>query len=36
MEGLVIGLLLMVGAGIGVGAVVLLLTILSDLGGSDD
>lgn len=35
MEGLFIGLLLMFGAGIGVGAVVLLLTILSDLGDEE-
>lgn len=32
MEGLLIGLMLIFGAGIGVGAVVLLLTILADLG----
>ena len=32
MEGLFIGFVLIFGAGIGVGAVVLLLTILADLG----
>ena len=35
MEGLFIGLMLIFGAGIGVGAVVLLLSILADLGGDE-
>ena len=35
MEGLFIGLMLIFGAGIGVGAVVLLLGILADLGGDE-
>lgn len=35
MEGLFIGLVLMLGAGIGVGAVVLLLGIFADLGGDE-
>ncbi len=35
MEGLFIGLMLIFGAGIGVGAVVLLLSILADLGGEE-
>lgn len=35
MEGLFIGLLLMLGAGIGVGGIVLLLTILSDIDRED-
>lgn len=35
MEGLFIGLLLMLGAGVGVGGIVLLLTILSDIDRED-
>lgn len=31
MEGLIIGLLLIIGAGVGVGGLVLLLTLLSEI-----
>lgn len=35
MEGLIIGLLLILGAGVGVGGLVLLLTLLSEMNSDE-
>lgn len=35
MEGLIIGLLLILGAGVGVGGMVVLLTLLSEMNNDD-
>ena len=35
MEGLIIGLLLILGAGVGVGGMVLLLTLLSEMNSDE-
>jgi hypothetical protein len=35
MEGLIIGLLLILGAGVGIGGMVVLLTLLSEMNNDD-